>query len=83
MVSQWIHEEINQIREKKIAGCYAFYFAITNIGVEILMNIQIFLVKTAFFSEGIQRSSLILRKQTNKARYVFDESCGKSGDYCK
>ena len=41
-------------------------FAAKNIGLEILMNIQIFiLVKVAFFLEGIQRSSSITNKQSN------------------
>ena len=47
-------------------------YAVTNIGGEILMCIEIFiLMKTAFFLEGIQRSSLIIKKRTNKARQVF------------
>ena len=45
---------------------------VTNIGVETLMYIQMFiLVKAAFILEGIQPSSLIIKKRTNKVRRVF------------
>ena len=49
--------------KKYLIGCHALslkdsIFAVTNIAVEILMYIQIFiLMKVAFFLEGIQRSS--------------------------
>ena len=58
-------------RKKYFVGCYAPWlkdgiFAVTNISVEILMYIQIYIhVKAASFLEGIQRSSLIIKK-TNK-----------------
>ena len=40
-----------------------------NISVEFLMYIQIFvLAKTAFFLEGIQRSSLILKKPIKQSK---------------
>ena len=46
--------------------------AVTNIGVEILIYIQIFiLVKVASFSEGIQRSTLIIKNRTKKAKQMF------------
>ena len=76
--------------KKKIVEWYAFWlkdgiYSATNIGVEILSYIQIFiLMKAALFLEGIQRSNLIIKKtQTNKARQVFDETNEKSGNYCK
>ena len=47
-------------------------YADTNVSIEILMYIQIFiLMKAAFFLEGIQQQSLIIKKQTNKARHVL------------
>ena len=66
-----LHAETREIGKKHFVECYAPWlkdgiFAITNISVEILMYIQIFiLVETAFSLEGIQRSSLII-KNTNK-----------------
>ena len=45
--------------------------AVTNIGVEILMQIQIFILMKVAFLDGIQRSSLITKRQTNKTRQVF------------
>ena len=47
-------------------------FAVISICIEILMYIQIFiLVNAAFFLEGIERLSLIIKKQTIIARPVF------------
>ena len=54
-----------------------------NISVEFLMYIQIFvLAKTAFFLEGIQRSSLILKKPIKQSKTCFDQTNKKSGNYC-
>ena len=50
-----LYEETSEIGKKHFAGCYEHWqkdgiFAVTNIGVEILIYIQIFiLVKAAFF----------------------------------
>ena len=61
-------------RKKQFVGCYAPWlkdviFAVTNIGAEILMYTQIYvLVKAAFFLEGIQRSSLIIKKKNKKSK---------------
>ena len=74
-------------RKKIFVGCYAPWlkddiYAVTNIGAEILMYIQIFIrVKVTFFVEGIHQSSLV-SKETKQDRY-FDEASQKSGYYFK
>ena len=61
-------------RKKYFVGCYAPWlrvviFAVTNIVVEILVYIQIFiLVKAAFSLEGFQRSSLIVKKPSKQSK---------------
>ena len=63
-----LHGETSEIGNKCFVGCYAPWlkggiYAVTNIDVEILNVIQIFiLAKATFFLEGIQRSSLITKK---------------------
>ena len=60
-------------------------YVVTNIGVETLMYIQIFiLIKAALFLEGCQRSSLINKrnKQTKQDKYL-DETNKKPGNYGK
>lgn len=58
--------------KKKFFRCYAPWlkdgaYTVTNIGVEIVIYIQIFtLEKATSFLEGIHRSNLIIKKQTNK-----------------
>ena len=60
-------------------------YVAANIGVQIIMYVQIFiLVKAAFFLQGIQRSSLIIKKPTKtKQNIYFYETDEKSGTYCK
>ena len=72
-------------RKKEFVGCYAPWlkdgiFAVTNIGAEILMYTQMYvLVKAAFFLEGNQRSSLIIKKKEQKKQdKYFDETNKKS-----
>ena len=44
-------------------------YAVTNIGVDLSMYIQIFiLAKATFFLKGIQRSTFIIKKRTNKSK---------------
>ena len=44
-------------------------YVAANIGVQIIMYVQIFiLVKAAFFLQGIQRSSLIIKKHTKQSK---------------
>ena len=63
-----LNEETSEIGKKRFAGCYEHWqkdgiFAVTNIGVEILIYIQIFiLVKAALFLAEIYWSSLIINK---------------------
>ena len=65
------NEETSEIGSKYFVGCYApcikgWYYAVTNIGVEILVYMKVFIsVKAVFILEGIQRSTLIIKK-TNK-----------------
>ena len=61
-----LHEEASEIENINFAVCYATWlkdgiYAVTKIGVEILMHIQIFIpLKAIFFLKGIQQSSLII-----------------------
>ena len=85
-----LHKKTSEIGKNCIIGCYIPWlkddsFAVTDIGVEMLMYVQIFiLVKAAFFLEAIQRFSLIIKKpkHTKQGRYI-DETNEKSGNYCK
>ena len=48
------------------------------------MYIQSFiLVKAVFFLEGIRQSSLIIKNPNKQSKTYFDETNGKSGNYCK
>ena len=64
--------------KKNFVRCYTPWpkdgiFAVTNIGVGILMYIQvIILVKAAFFLDRIQRSSLITKNEQTKQDRYFD-----------
>ena len=50
-----------------------YLYVVTNIGVEILMYIQIFiLVKAAFLFEGIQLSCLIIKKPNKQSKIDMD-----------
>ena len=72
-----IDEETGEVGNKYFVGSYVLslqngIYGVTYVGVEIIMYIQIFiLVKAAFFLEGIQRSSLIIKTRANKARQIF------------
>ena len=76
-------------KKKKFVGCYAPWlkdsiYGVTNISVEILMYIQIFiLVKAASFIEGIRRSTSVIKNEPTKQHRYFDETKEKSGNYCK
>ena len=82
-----LHDETSEIGKKYFVGCYGLWlkdgiYAVTNIGVEILMYIQIFiLVKAAFSIEGIHQSRLIIKK-AEQDKY-FDKTNEKYGNYCK
>lgn len=59
-------------------------YSVTNISVEILLHIQIFLlVKAPFSLEVIERSSLIIKNEQTKQDWCFDETNEKSDSYCK
>ena len=44
---------------------------VKNIDLEILTHIRIFILMKVTFLDGIHRSSLITKRQTNKGRQVF------------
>ena len=81
-----LHEEISEIK-KKFVGCYAPWlkddiYAVTNIGVEILIYIQIFILVKAPFFRGNSTIQLHHKKWTKPSRF-FEETDQKSGNYCK
>ena len=59
-------EEATEIESIDFVGCYAVrlkdgIYAVTNISVEVSMQIQIFIpVNTFFFLKGIQKSGLVI-----------------------
>ena len=71
-----------QVKEKKnIVGYVASWlkngiYAVTNISMEILMYVQIFILGSLWIQFNNKKP------WTNKDRY-FDETNGKSGNYCK
>ena len=80
------------IRKKYFVRCASPWskdgiFAVTNISVEILMYIRIFiLAKAAFFWEGIQQSTIYInhkKSEQSKQDKYFDKTNEKSGNYCK
>ena len=71
-----VHEET---RKKYFVGCYApqlkdGIYAVTNVSIEISMYIQMFiLMRTAFFSEGIQMIQFHKKsKQMQQDRYFVE-----------
>ena len=79
------------IAKKYFVGSYTLrlkdgIYAVTNIGVEIFMYIQILiLMKAGFFLEGIHRSNLIIKKPpTDKAQTKTSilKTNEKSGNHC-
>ena len=62
---------------KYFVGCYAQWlkhviYTVINVGVEISMYIQMFiLVRAAFFLGGIQTIQFHHKKQTKRAKQVF------------
>ena len=62
-----LHKEATEIENIDFVGCCATLLkdgicAITNIGIEMLMHIQIFIpTKGSFYLKGIQQSGLIIK----------------------
>ena len=71
-----LHEETSEIWKKYFVGCYIPWLkdgisAVTNVGIETSMYIQIIvLVRAAFFQREFKQSSFI-KKKTNKHRKTF------------
>ena len=80
-----LHEKTSETGKKYFVGRYARWlrdgiYAITNIGVEIVMYIQLFILKFLFSNNSTIQFNL---KKTNKQERYFDETKKKSCNYCK
>ena len=72
-----LHEETSEIWKKYFVGCYIPWLkdgisAVTNVGIETSMYIQIIvLVRAAFFQREFKQSSFIKKKKKQTQKDIF------------
>ena len=83
-----LHEGTSEIGNGYFVGCYPPWpkddiYSVTNISVEILMYIQIFVLVKAVFSVLFKGNSTIQFKNHKKTNETNDGTNENSGNFCK